>query len=256
MDKSVEKPAAEVKPVCCIPPQQFKRNSHGLLEHVNYQFDENSLVNWRKMIPAKYLVFNKTKAEKIVAEYGKPLSELSVTDVDDKYLLILLAGLKELAQLRQYNSVHYSYSGNENEVHVVCEIEYEGNYETNNRPVRFESCATANRTTTTGIFQNYLLEIAENRALCRNIRNFLRIHILGQEESAAEIEEMPASNGGGNRSAISPIAILEGVLKAKGWSFDQLKTRLIAKSQREGATPEETEENKYWALAESRSRDD
>ena len=42
-----------------IPPTEFIRNKYGLLNNVNYVFDESGRVNWRKMVAPEFLVPNK-----------------------------------------------------------------------------------------------------------------------------------------------------------------------------------------------------
>jgi hypothetical protein len=40
-------------------PDIYKRNEHGLLENVDYEFNEDGSVNWRAMIKEEFLYPNK-----------------------------------------------------------------------------------------------------------------------------------------------------------------------------------------------------
>ena len=75
------------------------RDEHGLISEpkVEYVFSEDGFVNWRKMVKPEYLVANRQKTQ-----------AADVTQLEDKDLLILLGGLKDLAQIRGYSSVEYS----------------------------------------------------------------------------------------------------------------------------------------------------
>ena len=56
---------------------------------MDYIYDEDGFVNWRKMIKSDYLVPNKDRT-----------SQTDVTKLKDHQVLILLQGIKELAQIR------------------------------------------------------------------------------------------------------------------------------------------------------------
>ena len=81
-----------------IPPKTFKRNEYGLLEDppIPYIYNEDGSVNWRKMIRPEFLVPNKQRTQ-----------ETDITKLEDKDLLILLGGIKELAQIRGFTCVSY-----------------------------------------------------------------------------------------------------------------------------------------------------
>ena len=50
------------------PPSVFKRNEYGLLEDesVNYEFNLDGTVNWRKMVKPEFLVANSDLCKKIL----------------------------------------------------------------------------------------------------------------------------------------------------------------------------------------------
>ena len=45
------------------PPKVIKRNEYGLMEGLDYVYQENGLVNWRKMIKPEYLVPNRQRTQ-------------------------------------------------------------------------------------------------------------------------------------------------------------------------------------------------
>jgi hypothetical protein len=210
-----------------IPPFPFTRNDFGLLKHVNYTFNQDGTINWRAMVKKEHLVFNRQMTEEIEKKYGKPLSELSVTEVEDRYLLILLAGLKELSQLRGFTSVTYKFDAIAGfGVAAVCKITWIPNYETGSTEITFEAMADASSRNTTGFAKNYLMAIAENRAFVRAIRNFLRIHVVGQDEVGTTEEAATTS--------VSPHSVLKQLLDVRGIMFEKMQNKLIAEKY-EGA---------------------
>jgi len=73
------------------PPTIVKRNEYGLLEdkNINYIFNEDGSVNWRKMIKPEFLVANRDRTD-----------ETDISKLEDNELIILLGGLKDLANIR------------------------------------------------------------------------------------------------------------------------------------------------------------
>lgn len=198
-----------------IPPSISTRNQYGLLENasINYVYNEDGSINWRKMVKQEYLVPNRQKTQ-----------EKDVSKLEDKDLLILLGGIKELAQIRGYSKVEYKVvSANENYFATSCRITWLPNYETSGSEVVFESLADATSGNTKSFARYFLAAIAENRAFVRCVRNFLKINIVSQEElgDAKLIEESIQD------SPTSPITLLEKVMKDKSISFENLKKKLI-----------------------------
>lgn len=202
----------------CIPPITFKRNEYGLLENVNYVFNEDGRVNWRKMIKPEHLYVNKNKFE----SRGLP-TPTSIEGVADEDLVIKLSGIKELAQLRGYSSVnHKVITSKENFASVVCEIVWKKNYETENVEVSFMDGADAHPMNTNGFGANFLTTIAINRAFVRAVRNFLQINIVGQEElgSASQVtEEVSAPSS-------TPEGLLLQAVAAQGKTYKDLRNRM------------------------------
>lgn len=206
------------------PPKIFKRNEFGLIEdeNVKYVFNDDGTINWRKMTKPEFLVPNKQYFER----YKKPVPS-SIEGLEDNQLLILLGGIKELAQMRGYESVaHVPMSPANDYVISVCSIRWIPNYETEGRSVTFSAIGDASPFNTNSFAKNYLGPIAENRAFVRSVRNFLKINIVSQEELGAPMglqEEADASSN-----------LLKEVMTAYGVSFEKVKEALI-KDKLEGA---------------------
>ena len=139
-------------------------------------------------------------------------------------------GLKDLAQIRGYTKVSYNvFSAAEHYVCVSCTINWLPNFETEGREVSFQSLASTSLNNTKDFGKLYLAEMAENRAFCRCIRNFLRVNIVSAEELSNNPSGNPFSNGGATASSSNePSQILADAMKQKGVSFDSVKKKLIA----------------------------
>jgi hypothetical protein len=196
------------------PPKTLKRNQFGLLEEppIPYIFNEDGYVNWRKMIRPEFLVPNKQRTQ-----------ETDIAKLEDKDLLILLGGIKELAQIRGFTCVSYDVpEASPNYVIASCYINWIGNYETSNVDVSFQALADASPDNTQSFARNYLAAIAENRAFVRCVRNFLKINIVGQEEIGVKVIDEPMSD-----NPMSPATVLYNLMKEKNISFEQIQKRLI-----------------------------
>jgi hypothetical protein len=196
------------------PPKILSRNAFGLLENppIPYVFNEDGYVNWRKMIRPEFLVPNKQRTQ-----------ETDITKLEDKDLLILLGGIKELAQIRGFTCVSYDVpEAGPNYVLASCYINWIGNYETADKDISFQSLADASPDNTQSFARNYLAAIAENRAFVRCVRNFLKINIVGQEEVGVKVVDDPTID-----NPMSPAAVLQNIMKEKGISFDQIQKRLV-----------------------------
>jgi hypothetical protein len=200
-----------------VPPNLITRNQYGLVEDksLNYIFNEDGSINWRKMVKTEHLVPNRQKTQ-----------ETDVSKLQDKDLLILLGGIKELAQIRGYTSVEYKVvAASENYFATSCRITWLPNYETGGKEIVFESLADASINNTKSFARFFLAAIAENRAFVRCVRNFLKINIVSQEElgDAKLLDDAVTTQD----NPTSPHVLLEKVIKEKNISFDVLKKKLI-----------------------------
>jgi hypothetical protein len=204
---------------------EFIRDEYGLLHCVEYKFNIDHTINWRSMINKDYLVPNRDSFKN---QKNVNLKELDVTTLPDNQLLILLAGIKELAQIRGYTNVNYDViQAQPDYVAAKCTINWVPNYETNMQPVSFSALADAHLDNTKDFAKNFLMAIAENRAFIRCVRSFLKINIVGNDEMGktthidTEIEP--------NTSTTQPVALLQKTMEENNISFDQIKERAVQK---------------------------
>jgi hypothetical protein len=222
-----------------IPPKITTRNKYGLLENVdiNYIYNEDGTINWRKMVKTEYLVPNRQKTQ-----------ETDVSKLEDKDLLILLGGIKELAQIRGYTKVEYKVvAAAENYFATSCRITWTPNYETGDKEIIFEALADASFNNTKSFARFFLAAIAENRAFVRCVRNFLKINIVSQEE-LGDVKILDDSSSQENPT--SPYALLEKVMKDKSISLDQLKKKISKEDNIEINTINDISKVKIFELIE------
>ena len=208
------------------PPKTIKRNEHGLFEGIKYSYQDDGLIDWRKMVKNEHIVPNRDNT-----------SETDVTKLKDKDLIILLAGLKDVAQMRGIKSVKYDIvTASPEYVCMKCGITWSGNYETEGEDVYFEGTADAGLNNTEGFGQIYLAAIAENRAFCRAVRNFLKINIVAKEEiapnkgkqaSTTKVTTPSAMFSSQSSVSMSPDSFLLTILKENNITFEQVRNKLI-----------------------------
>ena len=203
------------------PNEKLKRNEDGLLSNppVDYVFNEDGSVNWRKMVRTEFLVANKQRTQ-----------QTDVSQLEDRDLLILLGGIKELAQIRGFTDVCYTvHTASQEYFSTTCTIEWVPNYETDNKVVSFSALADAHQDNTYSFASNFLAATAENRAFVRCVRNFLKINIVGQEEMGGgkQVFSQTTAKASAPKTASDPTSLLQKVMDSKGVSFDMVKTRLL-----------------------------
>ncbi len=198
--------------------KKIDRNEDGLINGVDYLFTEDGLIDWRKMVKPEHLVPNKDRT-----------SETDVTKLKDYQLIILLGGIKELAQIRGFTDVKYEVVSPHHEyVAATCSISWIPNYETEGREVTFSAIGDASPRNTNSFASNFLGPIAENRAFVRCVRNFLKINIVGKEELGGADAPPTATNTSMATSdtSMDPRSMLQAVMNEKGVSFEKLKAKL------------------------------
>ena len=204
----------------CIPNIIFKRNEYGLIcnQDVKYVYETNGMINWRSMIPNKFLVANRQLFEK----NGKQAPK-DTTGLDDRELLILLGGIKELAQIRGYTNVNYNIiSPSPEYVIATCSITWIPNYETEGKEIIFTAIGDASITNTSSFGKMYLGPIAENRAFVRSVRNFLKINIVGQDEV-----NIPIVGGASNPDTKLVTNVLTQLMAETGITFEKIQQKLL-----------------------------
>ena len=159
-------------------PELYKRDENGLLENIPYEFNEDGSINWRAMIKEEHLFPNRSWFQSRGKDTPRTIEGLA-----DHQLLIKLAGIKELAKLRGFRGVKYDIVKCEQDhVAVTCSMDFIGNYETNGDGILFQDSANATLDNTSSFATKFLETIACNRAFVRCVRNFLNVHIVGDDE--------------------------------------------------------------------------
>ena len=212
---------------------KYSRNSLGLLQSVDYKFNEDGSVNWRAMVDSKYLFPNKSWFE----ARNKPTPR-SVDGLQDNQLLIKLAGIKELAKLRGYNSVRYNVIKCEKDhVAIKCEISWVPNFENPSQEsdylpasTQFEDVANATTENTSSFATKFLETIAANRSFVRCVRNFLNVHIVGDDEidKSNGLPQHPEADEVEPLKKLTPNGVLDSLAssKLKCTSFNDFKDKL------------------------------
>lgn len=200
----------------CIPPRLFERNEFGLIcdGSINYVYNEDGTINWRKMVKPEFLVPHKQVFEKM----GRPVPE-TIEGLTDRELLILLGGLKDLAAIRGFSSCTYQIVAPQPDyVVAACQISWIPNYETQGRAVISSGIGDASPANTNALGKLYLGPFAENRAFVRCIRQFLRINVVSQEEiseMAAEAQDDVATT------------LLKETMTSFNITFEAIKAKLV-----------------------------
>lgn len=203
------------------------RDNRGLLVGTSYIFKLDGSVDWRAMVNPAHLYPNKDWFNR----RNQPIPESSEGLRDDQ-LLIKLAGIKEVAKLRGYKRVRFEFPKLERDyVVATCQISWLDNFETNNTQASeddwSEVCsmdvANATYDNTDGFGQKFLETIAANRAFVRAVRNYLGIHIVGEDE-LAKGNGSKSSNASDGVADISPQAVLSRKFtESRGGEFADFK---------------------------------
>lgn len=221
----------------CVPPKELSRNKWGLREDIDYKFLDSGEVDYRAMVPVKFLYVNPQNKEKIEKKYGKKIEELDIVKdkIQDSDLVINLPGIRYISAVRGFTDVSYEpIVANENYASTVCRILWGADYQSFNKSVSFQDTGSASLNTTKGIFQNYLIEIATNRAFCRAVRGFLRISIVSKDELVAEgtLNQEESNNNNHNpdqNNIISPVEILRKLMSEDKIDFEKIKSQMLKK---------------------------
>ena len=202
--------------------KKIERDSNGLVKGIDYTINEEGFVDWRKLINHDFLVPMDSKNK-----------DKNPDDLNDKELLVLLHGYKELAQIRGYKSVEYTVtSPSPDYVIATCKIRWNPNFETEGEEVVFSGIGDASISNTNKLTRHFLAATAENRAFVRCVRSFLRINILGKDELGdakitGPFNADPEPQGEKN-DLTNPRHILSKLMNDTGISFDEVKQRLVS----------------------------
>lgn len=209
----------------------FKRNVDGLINGLEYHYLDDGKINWRKMLKSEHVTVFREKKEEVENKYGKNIEELDLTQVEDKYLLLLLSGIRYLCSIRGAISVKPQVvEANSNRCVVQTSIKWIPNFETNNLIVEYGDVGAASIENTYSFGQRYLEACATNRAFVRAVRNFLGINIVAYDEVGPTPKNKNESE---NESSIpggyKPCNLLEQKVDSLGLSFDKFKEGITSR---------------------------
>lgn len=222
------------------------RDERGLLKGVDYILNKDGTVNWRAMVNPAHLYPNKdwfNRRNLPVPETGDGLR--------DEQLLIKLAGIKEVAKLRGFESIDFELVKLERDYVVSkCTISWIRNFECERNELfgfmRTSDVANATFENTDGFGQKFLETIAANRSFVRAVRNFLGIHIVGEDEiakgNAAKAQTIDGS------ADVTPQAVLSKKFQeAVGGEFSDFREWLRTLWKEETYRNEEAKNWNSWS---------
>lgn len=192
----------------------------GLIDGFAYNFDESGFIDWRSIIPSKFLCVNAKKFKDAKKDVPK-----STEGLEDSDIIIKLGGIKWLARLRGYEKVSFEVVSSEKSVGqlgtnvvVKCMIDWIPNFE-NPLGFTYEEVASCAERNADEDHLRYSESIAANRAFVRCVRNSLNVNIVGEEEVFEKADE-PQKNE--SQVAIDPQHIFLKICKDKGMNFSQI----------------------------------
>lgn len=244
---------AESAPQSANQPIRFRRDPNtGLVEGVAYKYTSDGQIDWRAMVPTKFLYVAKEHEEKVIRQQGKPLAEIDLLAVKDDWLRVRVGGLNHILHLRGVRSVRYPIMQNrEGFSSVVCEIELIPNVESNMQPETWSGIASACRASMDLRMLPYLETFAENRAFSRAIKRALQINILSDIEVGGDGRSAVEGSSVSNLATDAEKEAAVGAQSApSGFQpYDELKRRCVGFKDSKGqARPISFEELKAAAI--------
>lgn len=217
-------------------PIPFKRNEDGLVEGVQYKRAANGRIDWKAMINPAHIVFNRKLDAELLEKFGAAADMLNYSEiiktktVEEKYILVLLQGFIELADLRGYESCDSKVAHAEIQRGVVstCHISWIPNLEELGGKIS-SGVADATDANTSGF--GYLAAMSDNRAFVRAVRRGLGISIMAFDEISSKDNLAPESGApaSGNISPLSPQGTLKMAAESCGFTFVQIKAGASSK---------------------------
>jgi hypothetical protein len=159
----------------------FERDERGLAKGVVYKFTEDGRVDYRALLKAEHLYVPKDKISLIEKKYGKPLQDIDLTQVEDRFLAVTMKGLRHICFLRGFKSIKNKVdSVSYDEGYQVtaacthtCTINWIGNFETGMQEVTTSDSAEASLMNVGNFMKPFIVTASANRAFCRTVRFFL-----------------------------------------------------------------------------------
>lgn len=201
------------------------RDERNLLKSVEHSYNPDGTVNWRAMLKPEYLYPNPDFFK------NRRIDVPDTTDgLEDRQLLIYLAGLKEVAKIRGFRSVRFELNTlNAEHIQAKCQIVWMPNFETNFEEVVYEEYASASKLNSDIFGMKFPEAIACNRAFVRCVRNYLNINIVGADEldksngRSFSSQETEQASVGADSSNLSPQGLLKNSFISKHGGNDDIK---------------------------------
>ena len=196
-------------------------------------------IDWFKKIKPEYIILSSSSKKILEEKYEMDFAEIQEKmqkgelEVEDKYKLILLDGLKDVARQHGYKSITYPHtfiSEDGSYVEKVCRIEWGWGEKSCPSYCIFEDSADAHKNNTFSWYGDYLSTAATNRAFARCVRNFLGISILGADEIGSSKEDSNV-NSVVESTPLQLHALLKEMAKIKGYNFESIKSEMIKSKQ-------------------------
>ena len=189
---------------------------------IEYKYNEFGKIDWFATLPRKFLVVNRQK----YLDKSKTPPE-SIDGLPDSDLLILLSGIRFLADERGFIKIEYPViNSSSNHCTVVCQITWDLSVE-NNQIIVSSGIGDATPDNTKSFARYYLGPIAENRAFTRCVRQFLRIPVLGAEELGDVKMENESNQQSNNSNLLDPVNTLLKIIENKGKTPEKFLKRCV-----------------------------
>ena len=218
---------------------KFARDENGLAKNVEYKFTPEGRVDWKAMLRSGDLYVKKEFRDEVVKKYSKALCDLDLTTVEDRYLLVTLAGINRLANLRGMRALTYpQVIVTADKAVAVCEIEFIGNFESDGLPFICSSMASATPRSMDANFLPYMETFAENRAFVRCVKRALQIDILSDTEiggdSAKKLKDEQVDESTPQSGGFEPYHKLMDVCNTQNpkITFETLKAAAVQHNQK------------------------
>ncbi|MDO8671046.1 MAG: hypothetical protein Q7O66_06400 [Dehalococcoidia bacterium] len=183
----------------------FRRDpATGLIVGQTYRYTPEGRIDYRAMVPVKYLYVAHEYRDRVIKEQGKALADIDLLQVKDDWLRIRIGGLNHLAHMRGVRSCTYpQLQTREGFAAAVCQITFVGNVETNMEPETWSAMASATIRSVDKQFIPYLETFAENRSFGRCIKRALQINILSDIEVGGESRKAAGEGEGDAPAALA-----------------------------------------------------
>lgn len=162
-------------------------------------------IDWFAMIPDEFVV-----------PQDRSFSG-DVKELDERNKMVLLGGWKYLLYKRGFiDKIDTIHTSTREYVCISCKIVWKPHVESDGEIQTYTSTADAHFDNTEGLMRRFLTTNAENRALARCVRGFLRINVVGKDEiDKATIDEMVKGDPAKETKSLSGSPQKMAALKAK-----------------------------------------